>query len=114
MDHQKFDFSELWIIRNMPFRILDHPKNERPSKLPLFAPKIQIKILIPLFLRSPIIYCWNTISSTQTSYKKIGNPQSIAEHPKPTLIGRKIRKNSNFAVFEGANNFIAGIPFLAH
>ena len=28
MDHQKFDFSELWITRNMPFRILDYPKNE--------------------------------------------------------------------------------------
>ena len=33
--------------------------------------------------------------------------------PKTTLFAPKIQKNSNFAVFEIANNFIAGIPFLA-
>ena len=54
------------------------------------------------------------MSTTQTSYNKIRNPQNIAEHPQPTLIcSKNTKENSNFAVFEIANNIIVEIQFLA-
>ena len=47
--------------------------------------------------------------------KKIGNDASTAEHtPNYPYSLEKYGKNSNFAAFEIANNFIAGIQFLAH
>ena len=47
--------------------------------------------------------------------KKIGNDASTAEHtPNCPYSLQKYGKNSNFAAFEIANNFIAGIQFLAH
>ena len=58
--------------------------------------------------------CWNTISSAQTSFKKILNPQSTAEHSQTILIcSKNTKKNSNFAVFEIAKNFIVEIQFRA-
>ena len=47
--------------------------------------------------------------------KKIGNDASTAEHSQNYYyLLQEYEKNSNIAVFEIANNFIAGIPFLAH
>ena len=73
------------------------------------------KILMSPFLRSPIIYCWNIISRTQSSYNKIGNPQSTVEHPQSTLICSKNKKKILISpLLRSPLILFVGIQFSAH
>ena len=92
--------------------------NQVPRNTPkttLICSKYTKKILITPFLRSPIILLPKYHYQHTASNKRNGNDASTAEHPQNyTYLLQKYEKNYNFAVFEIANNSIAGIPVLAH
>ena len=78
------------------------------------------KIVIQPFLRSPIILLLGyKFLAHRLATKKLETPIAPRSTLKLSLFSPKTlfnytKKNSNFAVFKIANNFIIGIQFLAH
>ena len=100
-------------MKSMPAhyeKIGNPPSTAEHSQTTPICSKKTKKILFPPFLRLPIILLPESNGEHASSLQKIGNPPSTAEDPSnyPYLL-RKNEKNSISAVFEIANNFIAGI-----